>query len=178
MCLCYIMIDCVSSVAGKSLALRFESKGAGPMSKSHREQQELSRQTDAYSYNLSSGVTLAATVLLGFIFNSVRGPGANPVVVEGERITLERAWGTSILSILFGFMYIAASSVLSWNAGLALRCIADETEPLKPEVAKSLGRLRRSSSVFRAIRKAAILLQIAAFGAALLFLTRAMWTYQ
>ncbi len=44
-CLCYIMIDCVSSMAYESLVLRCESKGAGRMSKSQSGQQESKRNT-------------------------------------------------------------------------------------------------------------------------------------
>jgi hypothetical protein len=138
---------------------------------------ELHKQAAAYYHSLSSGVTLAATVILGFIFNGVHGSGAWSVVREGERIALERAWGTGILSILFGFMYIAASSAVFSNNGFALGRIADEMEPSKPQVGKPLSRFRRGSRVYRAIGRVAILLQVATFGAALLFLTRAMWAY-
>ena len=128
-----------------------------------------------YLHDFSGGVTLATTVLLGFIFNSVLGSGASRVTPEAQQATLKLAWDTGILSILCGFLYMLAFSGVSASAALAVSCSIDEKESAKPEIAKRLRRFLRDWRVYFTIGGVAIWLQAIAFMAALLCLTHAMW---
>ena len=145
--------------------------------------QELLKEVDDYQkaaldyfHDFSGGVTLATTVLLGFIFNSVLGSGASRVIPEAQQATLKLAWLTSILSILCGFLYMIAFSVMSVNYALAISRIIDKKESAKLGIAKRLRRFLRDWRVYLIIGGVAIWLQVIAFMAALLCLTHAIWT--
>ena len=137
-------------------------------------QQESLKAAGDYLHDFSGGVTLATTVLLGFIFNSVLGSGASRVIPEAQQATLKLAWLTSILSILCGFLYMIAFSAMSVNYALAISRIIDKKESAKPGIAKRLW--RGDWRVELIVGGVAVSLQVIAFVAALLCLTHAMWT--
>ena len=145
--------------------------------------QELLKEVDDYQkaaldyfHDFSGGVTLATTVLLGFIFNSVLGSGASRVIPEAQQATLKLAWLTSILSILCGFLYMIAFSAMSVNYALAISRIIDKKESAKPGIAKRLWRFLGDWRVLLIVGGVAVWLQVIAFVAALLCLTHGMWT--
>ncbi len=137
--------------------------------------QELLKSAGDYLHDFSSGVTLATTVLLGFIFNSVLGSGASRVTPEAQQATLKLAWDMGIVSILCGFLYMIAFGTASASASLAATYSIDQKEFAKPGVAKRPRGFLREWRVSFIVGGVAVWLQAIGFMAALLCLTHAMW---
>jgi hypothetical protein len=146
-------------------------------------QQYLSKEANAHLLKYSETITVAETVLLGFIFNAVRDFGSGTLAMGKSWVLLLFAWCSAITSVGLGLAYtIAAAHTAGKAAALAGKIAQDiashsdfEDDYERLRQFMSRGRTRQDEGPTYSTDTVWLVLQAVLLLSTLIFLSCAIW---